>query len=91
MTDELAEAMFRAGMNAWENTHDSQNDSDFRAFLAASLNVLAEHLGPQHDGKMRAYGAREITDLAARVEHHDLLILSADMAVQAAIVLEEDQ
>lgn len=77
MTDQLAEAlpeaMFRAGMNAWENTHESQEDRDFRAFLGAALRVLADHLkptpAPAGGMEMTVYGAASIRELAARVEH----------------------
>lgn len=73
MSDQLPEAMFRAGMNAWENTHESQDDLDFRAFLAAALRVLAEYLkptpAPAGGMEMTVYGAASIRELAARVEH----------------------
>lgn len=69
MSDNLPYDMLHAAGHAHMDLSGQYDAPAMRAAIAAALRVLAEFLGPRHDGKMRAYGANEIASLAARVEH----------------------
>lgn len=66
LTNEMIDA-------AWDAYDDEAADSGIpsmqvRSAVAAALRVLADHLGPQRDGTLRAYGAGQFIEMANEID-----------------------